>query len=115
METPFLFLLLSEHQYRQLEGRHKPFPKLKGDAIEISVLWEWMRYSIRRSMHDNTIHLVFEETCFDDLPEHVRNKGPWRHLKSGDFDKLRAEYRQAINEHRYVIVEQLASVFSAET
>ncbi len=61
METPFLFLLLSEHQYRQLEGRHKPFPKLKGDAIEISVLWKLMRYSIRRSMHDNTIHLVFEE------------------------------------------------------
>ena len=73
----------------------------RANYVEPGVLWKAMRYSIRRSMKDKTIHLVFEETCFDDLPEHVRKKGPWQHLKSGEFENLRADYRQAINEHRY--------------
>jgi hypothetical protein len=73
-----------------------------------------MRYSIRRSMKDKSIHLVFEEAAFDDLPEHVRQKGPWQHLKSGEFENLRADYLKAITAHRYVIVEQSALVFSAE-
>jgi hypothetical protein len=74
-----------------------------------------MRYSIRRSMKDKTIHLVFEEACFDDLPEHVRKKGPWQHLKSGEFENLSADYLKTITAQRYVIVEQSAAVFSAET
>ncbi len=65
-------------------------------------------------MHDKSVHLVFEEGSFDDLPEHVRKKGPWQHLKSGEFGNLRADYLKAITAHRYVIVEQSASVFSAE-
>ena len=73
-----------------------------------------MRYSIRRSMKDNTIHLVFEEAGFDALPEHVRNQGPWLHLKTGEFENLRPDYAKAIAAHRYVIIEQSASVFSAE-
>ncbi len=73
-----------------------------------------MRYSIRRSMNDNSVHLVFEEGGFEDLPEHVRNKGPWQHLKSGECGKLRVDYRRAIDEFRYIIVEQSASVFYAE-
>ena len=86
----------------------------RANYVEPGVLWKAMRYSIRRSMKAKTIHLVFEETCFDDLPEHVRKKGPWQHLKSGEFENLRADYRRAINEHRYIIVEQSAAVFYAE-
>ncbi len=74
-----------------------------------------MRYSIRRSIKDKTIHLVFEEACFDDLPEHVRLQGPWQHMKSGEFENLRPDYLKAITAHRYVIVEQSSTVFSAET
>lgn len=74
-----------------------------------------MRYSIRRSMKDKTIHLVFEEACFDDLPEHVRQQGPWQHMKSGEFENLRPDYLKAITAHRYVIVQQSATLFSAET
>ena len=74
-----------------------------------------MRYAIRRSMKDKTIHLVFEEACFDDLPDHVRQKCPWQYLKSGEFENLRADYLKAITAHRYVIVEQSAAVFCAET
>ena len=74
-----------------------------------------MRYSIRRSITDKSIHLVFEEAGFDDLPEHVRNKGPWQHMKSGEFANLRPDYMKAITAHRYVIVEQSTTVFSAET
>lgn len=74
-----------------------------------------MRYSIRRSMKDKSIHLVFEEATFDDLPENVRQKGPWQHMKSGEFANLRAAYLKAITAHRYIIVEQSAAVFSAES
>lgn len=74
-----------------------------------------MRYSVCRSMHDNTVHLIFEERCFVDLPQHVRNNGPWQHLKSGEIKNLRYEYRKALAAHSYVIVERSASVFSAET
>jgi hypothetical protein len=73
-----------------------------------------MRYSIRRSMKDKSIHLVFEEAAFDDLPEHVRSKGPWQHMKSGEFANLREDYLKAITAHRFVIIEQSAAVFSAE-
>jgi len=74
-----------------------------------------MRYSIRRSMKDQAIHLVFEEGSFDCLPEQVRNKGPWQHIKTGEFVNLREDYMKAIVAHRYILVEQSSSVFSAET
>ncbi len=74
-----------------------------------------MRYSIRRSMKNKSIHLVFEEAGFDDLPEDVRLKGPWQHIKSGEFVNLRADYAKAITAQRYIIVEQSAAVFSAES
>lgn len=66
-------------------------------------------------MKNSTVHLVFEEGSFDDLPEHVRQQGPWQHLKSGEFRDLRPDYLKAIKAHRYVIVEQSTSLFSAET
>ena len=74
-----------------------------------------MQYSIRRSMKNQTVHLVFEVGSFDSLPEHVRAKGPWQHLKTGELDNLRADYLKEITSHRYVIVEQSSAVFSAET
>jgi len=88
--------------------------KTLASAGSPSVLWKLMRYSISRSINDKNLHLVFEETCFDELPEHVRKQGPWQHLKSGEIEKLRPDYRQAISEHRYIIVEQSAAVFYAE-
>ena len=89
--------------------------QFRANDVEPGVLRKAMRYAIRRSKKEQTLHLVFEEACFDDLPEHVRKKGPWQYLKSGEFENLRADYRQAISGHRYVIVEQSAAVFSAET
>lgn len=74
-----------------------------------------MQYSIRRSMKDQTLHLVFEVGSFDSLPEHVRAKGPWQHLKTGELDNLREDYLKEITAHRYVIVEQSSAVFSAES
>jgi hypothetical protein len=96
------------------DGAHVPSLPFRANVVESGVLWKVMRYSIRRSTKDRTIHLVFEEAGFDDLPEHVRLKGPWQHLKSGEFENLRPDYLKAINAHRYVIVEQSAAVFSAE-
>jgi hypothetical protein len=73
-----------------------------------------MRYSIRRSMKDQKLHLIFEEGTFESLPEHVRNRGPWQHLKSGELNNVRAEYMKAITAHRYILVEQSSTIFSAE-
>lgn len=73
-----------------------------------------MRYSIQRSTKDKNLHLIFEVGSFDSLPEHVRDKGPWQHMKTGDLDNLRADYLKSITAHRYVIVEQSSAVFSAE-
>ncbi len=78
------------------------------------MLWMAMRYSIRRSMKDKSVHLIFEEVAFDDLPEHVRLKGPWQPSKGGEFENLRADYLKEITAHRYGIVEKWSAVFSAE-
>ncbi len=66
-------------------------------------------------MKDKSVHLIFEEAGFDDLPEHVRLRGPWQHMKTGEFANLRDDYSKEITAHRYVIVEQSSAMFSAET
>jgi hypothetical protein len=73
-----------------------------------------MRYSISRSMNEKHRHLIFIETRFDALPENIRRQGPWQHLKSGEFEKLRPEYQTALTATGYIIVEQSVGVFSAE-
>jgi hypothetical protein len=74
-----------------------------------------MKYSVRRSIKNQSLHLIFEEGTFDSLPEQVRNQGPWRHIKSGELHNLREDYMKAIVAHLYIVVEQSSSVFSAET
>jgi hypothetical protein len=74
-----------------------------------------MSYAIHRSKKNNDLHLIFMETCFDDLPDHVRNQGPWQHLKRGEFENLRREYRDALEKSGYIIVDQSVGIFSAET
>ena len=65
-------------------------------------------------MNEKHRHLIFIETHFDELPENIRRQGPWQHLKSGEFVKLRPEYQTALTATGYIIVEQSAGVFSAE-
>ena len=74
-----------------------------------------MGYAIRRSIKNKSIHLVFMEAGFDDLPCDVRNQGPWQHLKSGRFENLLDEYQRVIGKNGYVIVDSAVSVFSAES
>jgi hypothetical protein len=73
------------------------------------------RYSISRSMNERNRHLIFEEGGFDELPESIRRQASWQHLKSGEFKNLRPDYLKAVTERGYIIVEQTAGVFSAET
>ncbi len=73
------------------------------------------RYSISRSMNERNRHLIFEEGSFDQLPESIRHQTPWQHLKSGLFKNLRPDYLKALTDRGYIIVEQSATVFSAET
>ena len=73
------------------------------------------RYSISRSMNERNRHLIFEEGGFDELPESIRRQTPWQHLKSGEFKNLRPDYLKALTDRGYIIVEQTAGVFSAET
>ena len=72
-------------------------------------------YSISRSMNERNRHLIFEEGGFDELPESIHRQTPWQHLKSGEFRNLRPDYLKALTDRGYIIVEQTAGVFSAET
>ena len=74
-----------------------------------------MTYAIHRSKNNRSLHLVFMESCFEELPAHIRAQGPWQRLKSGEFKNLRSDYKDAITRTGYVIVDAPASVFSAET
>jgi hypothetical protein len=74
-----------------------------------------MRYSISRSINEKNRHLVFVEAGFDSLPDSIRLQGPWQHLKTGEFENLRPEFQKALSERGFVIVEESAHVFSAET
>ncbi|MFA5956829.1 hypothetical protein [Hyphomicrobium sp.] len=73
------------------------------------------RYSISRSVNERDRHLIFEEGGFDELPESIRRQTPWQYLKSGQFKNLRPDYLKALVDRGYIIVEQSAGVFSAET
>jgi hypothetical protein len=74
-----------------------------------------MSYAIRRSIKNKSIHLIFMEAGFDDLPSEIRNQGPWLHLKCGEFRNLLDEYQQAIGKNGYAIVDRSVSIFSAES
>lgn len=74
-----------------------------------------MTYAIHRSKNNRNLHLVFIESGFKELPVHIQNQGPWQHLKSGEFENLRSDYKTAITKSGYIIVDVQAAVFSAET
>ena len=76
--------------------------------------WRAMRYSVSRSVNESNRHLVFVETCFDELPDSIRCQGPWQYLKSGEFQHLQPEYQKALSERGFIIVEQSAHVFNVE-
>jgi hypothetical protein len=90
-------------------------PQFVGLSSCMRVTADPMRYSISRSMIEKSRHLIFVETCFDELPGNIRRQGPWQHLKTGEFVYLRPEYQRALTKVGYIIVEQSAGVFSAET
>jgi len=75
----------------------------------------WSRYSISRSTNERNRHLIFEQGGFDELPESIRRQTSWQYLKSGEFKNLRPDYLKALTDRGYIIVEQTAGVFSAET
>jgi hypothetical protein len=74
-----------------------------------------MDYTIRRSIKNKNIHLIFMVAGFDDLPTEIQNKGPWQHLKSGLFENLLDDHQEVIRKSGYVIIDSPASVFSAES
>jgi hypothetical protein len=60
-------------------------------------------HPMQLSMNEKYRHLIFNETRFDELPENIRRQGPWQHVKSGEFEKLRPEY-QPLTAAGYVIM-----------
>ena len=66
-------------------------------------------------MNERKQHPIFEEGGFDELPESIRRQRPWQYLKSGESKNLRPDYLKALTDRGYIIVEQTAGVFSAET
>jgi hypothetical protein len=60
-----------------------------------------MRYQAMRAVRDKSLHVICYEDKFELLPDEVRHRGPWQGLKRGNFEALKADYRQALANEGY--------------
>jgi hypothetical protein len=65
-----------------------------------------------RAVLDKGLHVICYEGKFETLPDAVRHRGPWQVLDRGDVETLSAEYRQALEQQGFIIVEQPVGLFS---
>lgn len=71
-----------------------------------------MRYEVVRSVEDRSVHLIFREGPFDDLPAPIKHMGPWQGLSGGAIERLKPHYRLQIAEQGFVVVYQHLATFS---
>jgi hypothetical protein len=77
------------------------------------MLDEPMRYEAVRSNTDKSLHVIFNDGTFEDLPHRVRQLGPWQGLTGGETEMLKPHYRLMLAEQGFVLVYQRLAVFSA--
>src|SRR5207244_1345308 len=70
------------------------------------MLDEWMRYDVVRSNTDKSLHIIFVDGSFDDLPHCIRKLGPWQGLTGGEANSLRLHYQLQMAEQGFVVVYQ---------
>jgi hypothetical protein len=62
------------------------------------------RYQTFRSVSDTHVFVICYDGRFDELPDHVRHQGPWQGMQRGEIERLKLEYRLALDRDRYVVV-----------
>ena len=72
------------------------------------------RYQAARSTDDKSLHVIFNKGRFDELPDRIRQLGPWQGLTGGDINSLKPHYRLQLAEQGFVVVHQKLAAFSAE-
>ena len=73
-----------------------------------------MRYKCWRSWPEVELHLIVREGGFDNLPQRIRQLGPWTGSWEGELQNLKPHYRQLLNEQGFALVYRRPSEFSAE-
>jgi hypothetical protein len=72
------------------------------------------RYKCWRSVSDKNLHLICREGGFDQLPDHIRQLGPWAGSKVGEVERLRPHYRALLAEQGFVVVHRHPYQFEPE-
>lgn len=73
-----------------------------------------MRYEAVRSVNDKSLHVVFNDDAFSELPERIRQLGPWQGLLGSPVVSLRPHYRLQLAEQGFVLVYQPLAAFTAD-
>jgi hypothetical protein len=73
------------------------------------------RYQSFRSVSDNHLFIVcLEDKFYEIVPADIRKQGPWQAQHRGDVDKLKPEYRLALERDGYALVKCEHAVFKPE-
>ncbi len=73
-----------------------------------------VQYQTLRSVSDNHVFVICYDGRFDELPEHVRQQGPWQGMHRGEIEKLKANYRRRLARDGYALVHSELAVFNPE-
>jgi hypothetical protein len=73
-----------------------------------------MQYQTLRSVSDNHVFVVCRDGKFYDLPEHVRQRGPWQGQHRGELEHLNTQYLLDIEQQGYALVRCEVGVFKPE-
>jgi hypothetical protein len=60
-----------------------------------------------------TSHLICRDGEFEELPDWLRQQGPWQVLRRGDITNLKRNYRLRLARDGYVLVHSELAVFKA--
>jgi hypothetical protein len=72
------------------------------------------RYKCWRSGADKNLHLICRCGGFDQLPDRIRQLGPWSGSKEGEVERLRPDYRALLAEQGFVVVHRHPYQFEPE-
>ena len=73
-----------------------------------------MQYQTLRSVSDNHVFVICYDGRWEELPDHVRQQGPWEAMDRWEIEKLNANYRRALAREGYVLVTCELAVFKTE-
>jgi hypothetical protein len=71
-----------------------------------------MLYEAVRSTYDKSLHVIFSDGGFGDLPHRIRQLGPWQGLSGGAIEKLKPQYRLLLAEQGFAVIYQKLAAFT---